>query len=342
MAAIAMLVLGNVGCSDGQEGARPLGGAAGASSTGAASSGGLGGAATVTAGAAPVGSGGSAPVAGGASGGSAPVASADSGAHVMTWVPTYRVAEAKQQLAASFDGVSVAGGLSYLGLQFWLTDGPSTQLRDVSEADVTWFQDWGRQHGVKVLLCVHNHDGDWNWPEALRSFRDNRDAFAAHLLSEVQRRGLDGVDLDLEGIVDSPPEEAEAYRQLVQLLSDGLHPLGKVLTVDSFHGKWNAPNWSWWPDLLPLVDGITSMGYEQSGMDVDYATLVEHAALAPHKLMIGVPSYQGVWQNRSVTEQLGWLVQQGQVGTAIWDAALMAPEWRQRAVWEQLATIKAR
>jgi hypothetical protein len=43
-----------------------------------------------------------------------------------------------------------------------------------------------------------------------------------------------------------------------------------------------------------------------------------------------------------VTEQLGWLLQQGQVGTAIWDAALMAPEWRQRAVWDQLKQIKAR
>jgi hypothetical protein len=279
---------------------------------------------------------------GGTGSGGAPVVGTDTGAHVMTWVPTYRIAESKQQLQASFEGVTVADGLSYLGLQFWLTAGPATQLKDASEADVTWFQDWGRQHGVKVLMCVHNHDGDWNWPEAVRSFRDNRDAFAAHLLSEVARRNLDGVDLDLEGIVDATAEEQAAYKQLVQLLADGLHPLGKVLTVDSFHGQWNAPNWNWWPDLLPLVDGITSMGYEQSGMDVDYQTLVDHAALAPHKLMIGVPSYQGNWQGRSVTEQLGWLIQQGQVGTSIWDASMMAAEWRQRSVWEQLRTIETR
>ena len=60
------------------------------------------------------------------------------------------------------------------------------------------------------------------------------------------------------------------------------------------------------------------------------------------KLMIGVPSYHGAWLGHSVTEQLGWLLQQGQVGTAIWDAALMASEWRQRAVWDQLKQIKAR
>ena len=301
-----------------------------------------GGSANATAGTAPVGTGGAAPLAGSSSGGSAPVGNGDTGAHVMSWVPTYRIAEAKQQLGASFEGLGMADGLSYLGLQFWLAAGPATQLKDASDADVAWFQDWGRQRGVKILLCVHNHDGDWNWPLAVSSFRDNRDAFAAHLLSEVERRGLDGVDLDLEGIVESTADEAEAYRQLVQLLSDGLHAKGKVLTVDSFHGKWNAPNWDWWPTLLPLVDGITSMGYEQSGMDVDYQTLVERAAVAPHKLMIGVPSYHGTWLGHSVTEQLGWLLQQGQVGTAIWDAALMAPEWRQRAVWDQLKQIKAR
>ena len=94
--------------------------------------------------------------------------------------------------------------------------------------------------------------------------------------------------------------------------------------------------------LLPLVDGITSMGYETSGMGVDYQELVDHAALAPSKLMIGVPSYQGTWLGHSVDEQLGWLANQGHVGTAIWDASLRAPEWRRRAVWEQLKTIKSR
>lgn len=47
-------------------------------------------------------------------------------------------------------------------------------------------------------------------------------------------------------------------------------------------------------------------------------------------------------QNNTVGEQLGWLVQQGHVGTAIWDASLSAAEWRQKSVWEQLKAIKAR
>ena len=279
---------------------------------------------------------------GGATGqaGSSPVG--DGKAHVITWVPAYKVPESKQQLSASFDGVGMADGLSYLALQFWITDGASTRLDQITEGDITWFHDWARQHGVKILLCVDNNTGQWDWPAAVRSFKDNRDAFAQHLVSQVMSRDFDGVDLDLEGIIEPSADDQQSYKQFVQTLGSALHPMGKVLTLDSFYAQYNAPNWDWWPDLLPLVDGITSMGYEQSGMDVDYQNLVDHAAAAPKKLMVGVPSYKGIWLNHSVTEQLGWLVQQGQVGTAIWDASLQATEWRQASVWNQLKAIKSR
>jgi len=327
LAAIALFaLLGASACSGAEGGPRPgVNGSAGAASAGAP----------------PQTAGGSANVVAGTANGGAPP-TADTNAHVITWVPPYHISEAKQQLTANFAGAGMADGLSFLALQFWLTDGPATQLHQATEADVTWFHDWARQHNVEILLCVHNNDGDWNWPEAVRAFKTNRDAFAQHLVSQVMARDLDGVDVDLEGIVDASAEDQQAYGQFVQTLSNALHPMGKLLTVDSFHGQWNAPNWSWWPDLFPFVDGITSMGYETSGMGVDYEQLVDHAALAPQKLMIGVPSYQGSWLGHPVSEQLGWLQQQGQVGTAIWDASLLATEWRTRAVWDQLKAIKSR
>ena len=263
-------------------------------------------------------------------------------AHVITWVPPYHVAEAKQELAANFGAASMADGLSYLALQFWITDGAATRLDQVTEGDITWFHDWARQHGVKILLCVDNNTGDWDWPAGVRSFKDNRDAFAQHLVSQVMTRDLDGVDLDLEGIIAATDDDRQSYLQFATTLANALHPLGKVVTLDSFYAQYNAPNWDWWPDLLPVVDGITSMGYEQSGMAIDYQKLVDHAAAAPKKLMIGVPSYQGTWQGNTVTEQLDWLAQQGQVGTAIWDASLTAAEWHQGAVWAQLKSIKSR
>lgn len=341
-----LAVLSLVACSGSNEGPRGgagVGGASGAPAVGGAS---VGGTSPIVGGSVASGGtlawGGSGNASGAAGSGTAGTSSVAPTAHVTTWVPWYRIEESKQALSTSFEGTSMADGLSFLALQFWLVDGPSTRLDKVTDADVQWFRDWSRQHGVKILLCVHNNTGDWNWPEAVRSFRDNRDAFAAHLVTEMTARGLDGIDLDLEGIVDPTADDAQSYLAFVQTLSSALRPMGKILTVDSFHGQWNAPNWSWWPDLLPLVDGITSMGYEQSGMGVDYQELVDHAAVAPQKLMIGVPSYHGTWLGHGVGEQLGWIVQQGQVGTAIWDASLGAPEWRQRSVWEQLETIKSR
>ena len=351
-------ILGTAGCS-GADGPRPAAGGSGGGSAvvgasgtatlpsggstssvaGSASSGGLttsGG--VMTSGGAPVTSAGSS-----AQGGSPPITSNNNGkAHVVTWVPPYHVAESKQQLAASFGGTGMADGLSFLALQFWITDGASTRHDQVTEADITWFHDWARQHGVKLLLCVDNNTGDWDWPAGVRSFKDNRDAFAQHLVSQVMTRDFDGVDLDLEGIIAPTDDDQQSYKQFAQTLASALHPLGKVVTLDSFYAQYNAPNWDWWPDLLPIVDGITSMGYEQSGLDVDYQELVDHAAAAPQKLMIGVPSYQGTWQNHTVTEQLAWLLQQGQVGAAIWDASLSASEWRQAGVWNQLKSIKSR
>ena len=58
--------------------------------------------------------------------------------------------------------------------------------------------------------------------------------------------------------------------------------------------------------------------------------------------MIGVPSYEGTWLNHSATEHLDWIVAQGQVGVAVWEAAMRNDAWRQRDVWERLVTIKNR
>jgi hypothetical protein len=289
------------------------------------------------------GSGGQAPGGAAGTGETAPLP-AETGAHVISWVPPYRKDEAQLALQADFGGLAAKDGLSYLALQFWITDGPATRLDNSTESDIVWFRDWGHQRGVRVLLCLHNNvdAGGWNWPEAVRSYRDNKDAMVTHLLAQITRLELDGIDLDLEGIVDATPEEVDAYYAFAQALADGLHPEGKVVTIASFHGMWNAPNWNWWPTLLTFVDGITSMGYEQSGLDVDYPTLVQQAAVAPEKLMIGVPSHEAEWLGHSATEHLDWIVNQGQVGVAIWDAALRDDAWRQADVWERLVTVKNR
>lgn len=278
-----------------------------------------------------------------AQGGAGGSTTVSSGASVLTWVPPYHVNEAKQVLSMSFGNLGAADGISQIALQFWLTNGGSLNLDQVNESDITWFHDWARQHKVQILLCVDNNiNGAWNWSEAERSFKDNGPAFAAAIVAEINKRDMDGVNLDLEGIVTATPDDQTAYVQLAQTLATALHPLGKVVTIDSFHGQWNAPNWNWWPDLLPIVDGITSMGYDQSGMTVDYQNLTDHSMPMPQKLTLGVPGYSDNWQGNTVSQQLGWIVTQGQIGVGIWDLSFGASGWYTQDVWTQLKTIKAR
>jgi hypothetical protein len=98
---------------------------------------------------------------------------------------------------------------------------------------------------VRAALAIFDHwltKGEWNWPEGKRAFKDNREAFATHLVSQVMTRDLDGVDIDIEGVIDSTEDDRQSYLAFVQTLSGKLRPLGKTLTLDSFHSKWNAPN----------------------------------------------------------------------------------------------------
>ncbi len=335
--------MGLTACSSGGSTEDGSSSADGGANNAAGSGGGTASGSSTSSGGTPSNTGGAGAAGSGSSSGTGGNATQNGGAQVITWVPPYRVNESKQMLEAQFGSLTAADGISQLALQFWITDGGSLKLEAVSEADITWFHDWAREHGVQILLCVHNHvGGDWNWPEAQRSFKDNGPEFTASLLSEIAKRDFDGVNLDLEGIVDATVDDETAYLKLVQDLATALHPLGKVVTVDSFHGQWNAPNWNWWPELLPIVDGITSMGYDQSGLDVDYETLTERSMPYPEKLTLGVPSYEDTWQGHTVTEQLAWIVDQGQIGVGIWDASFGTAGWQTEGVWTQLSTIKAR
>jgi hypothetical protein len=269
---------------------------------------------------------------------------------VISWVAPYRVDASKAMLQRDFGGgVGMKDGLTWLALQFWVTNGPQVvQDGNVAGAGfddkVKWFRDWGHSHGIKVTLCVTDYVGGWNWQEARRSFNANRDAFVKALVAEADRLQLDGVELDLEGEVETTKEDSVAFIAFSAALAEALHPKGKTVTVASFAAQWNAPNWKWWPELMKSVDGITSMGYESTGRNSTngyaYPDQKKHAPVAG-KLMIGMPGGNGSWEGNTVMEQLDWVLQDGTTGVGIWDCALDNGAWQTAAVWQRLAKIKA-
>jgi hypothetical protein len=269
---------------------------------------------------------------------------------VMTWVPPYAVGKCKARLAESFEGVGMKDALTHLGLQFWVPtkDGGiarAGRTNETSDAAIAEFRDWGRANGVRVLLCVYNGARGWDWPLARAGFAEHPDKFADALIAEMERLQLDGVDMDLEGNGSFEADKA-AYVAFIRKLSARLHAKGRHLTVDTFSYKWNAPNQTWWKELLPHVDGLTTMGYEELGATApewrSYGFQRAAAGRRASRLMLGLPAGKNEWRGDTLTEHLQWLKEDGKVGVSFWDAQIPAEGWRKAEVWKTLSEIRGR
>ncbi|MCW3058221.1 MAG: hypothetical protein JWQ02_42, partial [Capsulimonas sp.] len=172
---------------------------------------------------------------------------------VAIWVPPYAIAESKTALMSTYSDAGPQNAITHLDLQFWTPtiDGGVAYATNpgVNDAVVTDLRDWGHAHGIRVMLCVYNGAVKWDWPLARAAFADHKDDFVKNLANEMERLGLDGIDIDLEG-----PEETDkdktVYLAFITDLSKELRKRKKHLTVDTFSYVWNAPNQNWWPDLF--------------------------------------------------------------------------------------------
>jgi hypothetical protein len=267
---------------------------------------------------------------------------------VMTWVAPYAVGRSMERLEENFGGVGMKDALTHLGLQFWVPtpEGGLTRAgrtNETSDEVILQIRDWGRVNGVRVLLCVYNGASGWDWPLARAGFAVNPEKFTDALLAEVERLGLDGVDIDLEGN-GSQEADKEAFVAFIRGLSVRLRAEDLHLTVDTFSYEWHAPNQTWWEELLPHVDALTTMGYEELGADAPdwrgYAFQKQAAGELAGRLMIGLPSSRDEWQGQHLLEHLRWLKEDGGVGVSFWDSQLRGDAWRTPEVWKTIREIR--
>ena len=291
---------------------------------------------------------------------------------VMSWVPPYAIEDCRTILENRFGDYSPSNGLTRIGLQFWIPT-PSggvvrtTEYGDISEADITWFQNWGAAHGIEVLLCVYNNVGAvWDWNLAVSAFGNHPSAFVSNLVAAMQHHALDGIDIDLEGLVAPSPNDRLAFKRFLEQLSAELKSRGKLLTVNSFHSPlYNAPNLSWWSDWTGLVNNVHSMGYDDlyEGSTVtlpgvngylfryswQQAYGVREAGLAPEMISMGLPGWLASWgsggQGANVLNHIRECISDCAVPASIciWDLQLSgtsgATNWRSAQVWEALASL---
>lgn len=268
---------------------------------------------------------------------------------VMTWVPPYAIDESKSRLEESFDGIGMKDGITHLGLQFWNPTREGgiefvARFKGVNDSRVSELRDWGHAHGVRVMLCVYNGTSSgWDWDLARSAFDKHRSEFVEAIVRETLRLKLDGVDVDLEGKGDLDSSK-DAFVQFIKELSARLHAEGKELSVDTFAYKWHAPRQSWWPELLPHIDGLNVMGYSETGATAaewrSYASQKAATGIHTSKLLIGMPGNAARWQEASHMEHLRWVIEDGSAGLAIWDACLPNPKWRTRETWLAIKKIR--
>jgi hypothetical protein len=266
---------------------------------------------------------------------------------VVTWIPPYAIKESQKMLMNTFDGAKSKSSITHLCLQFW----EPTALGGIKKVDKYGMIDdqiinelrlWCQKHEIKLIFCVYNGVSNWNWALAQKSFDENQDVFINALLEETMRLKLDGIDIDFEG-KGSRDSDKKAFVQFIQKLSSKLHSKDKTLTLDSFAYKWNAPNINWWPELLPLIDGLNVMGYSETGVNSkgwrSYQALKKAAGDHSHKLNIGVASHQSHWQGTALETHLNWILKDDAVGLAIWDAQLKDPAWKDKQTWLKISRI---
>ncbi len=275
---------------------------------------------------------------------------------IMSWVAPYAIAASKARLQDAYgSNIGPRNSLTHLALQFWIPKvspaGVLTLARSAqgatTNANIGWFVNWGHSNGIKVMLCVFNAEHEWDWTLAQAVIKaSNRTKFIDALIAQMQALKLDGIDIDLEGPNNEHPADKAAFVAFIKELGQRVHLLNKMLTVDSFPIKWNAPNWTWWEALFPNVDAINSMGYEELGINaagsLRYVAQAGHAGAYAAKLNIGIPSYLPSWLGNTTLEQIQWFrtAQAGRVGIAIWDAQFPDASWKSLPVWNNLSYIR--
>ncbi len=192
---------------------------------------------------------------------------------------------------------------------------------DPSTGDPVTIHDWltdpaidsAKAHGVRVHLCAtifSGHTAFFNNPVARQNLIDN-------LVSLVQARGADGVNMDIEAVPSSVSDSMTAFMQDLSLQLKAAIP-GALLSIDLPAVDWN--NNFQINSLSNYLDWFFIMGYDyywngssQAGPvsplyslvpDYNYSlsrtiSAYETAGLERDQFILGIPYYGRQWKTAS-------------------------------------------
>lgn len=173
---------------------------------------------------------------------------------------------------------------------------------NVSVADVRYVIDKAKAAGVKVLASVAGGvipACSGNWETLLQPA--NRQALVDNLIAFMEEFGLDGIDVDIEGVLLTNIDNAGNYTPFIQALSAQLVARQKLLTcaTASYVGGMIPVS------SIPYFDFVNIMSYDAIGpswgqagtqhstyaMAVDHVNVWKNRGLTKEQLVLGVPFY---------------------------------------------------
>lgn len=212
---------------------------------------------------------------------------------VVGYIPSYK------NMPAVIDRTDLSK-LTHLNLSFLnpnasgavTSGGNPVCMEGASASDINYVVNKAHQAGVKVLVSVAGGvlpPCSGNWQTLLQPA--NRATIVNNLLQFVSTFNLDGLDIDIEGVVLTNIDNAGNYTPFIQALRNGL-PAGKLLTsaTASYVGGM-VPTSS-----LPYFDFVNIMSYDAIGPGWGPAG-VEHS---PYSMAV---SDINIWKARGLTKQ---------------------------------------
>lgn len=159
-------------------------------------------------------------------------------------------------------------------------------------------------HDVQAKVLVSLGGGaipacSGDWAALLRP--GTRDTVVRNLIDLVDREGLDGIDVDIEGELLTRIDKAGDFLPFIEALGDALHRRGKLLTTatGSYEGGMVPVESVAWFDLVNVMaydlvgptwgePGAEHSPYEQAERDL---ALWRSRGVPRDKLVLGVPFY---------------------------------------------------
>ncbi len=218
---------------------------------------------------------------------------------VMVWhqVTTPAANNAMESLIANTKGVNVIAPTWFMLTE---NDGSYHSLADQSYVNLA------HQKGMQVWAVVDNFNmGENVQSEVLFASTEARGRLIASLMEEVKKYGIDGINLDIEGI---KPEAGPHYVQFIRELSVDCRKNGIVLSIDTYVPSaytsfYNRAEQGRVADYVVIMGydehyaggdpgSVASLGYERKGIEDTLKDVPEK------KVISAIPFYTRVWKEK--------------------------------------------